>query len=246
MLARTSTPATKTARMSAAALGMLLCASALTTTPAAGADSADILPTGGLLYGYFREARRGASVPAQGTESFDESRGLTDSHAPVSFDTETAQRAGLLADATARVRGQARALAAQYRPVAGSAPDLSANVDVPPSDIPARLHYVFGSDAGLKSDRARQDEGEVLLRNPDAFARAKVQLGVTKEWRGFVYADIGATDSELRWQGLAGIHGGLGVDLVGGWRHVTYHFTPGRGFDSLEFNGPFFGATLAW
>jgi len=119
-------------------------------------------------------------------------------------------------------------------------------VDASPADLLARLHYAFGSDLGLASDRARQDESELALRNSDAFAQAQVRLTLSKGWRGFVYADIGATDSELKWQGLAGVHGGLGVDLLGGWRHVTYHFSPGRGFDSLEFNGPFLGAAVAW
>ena len=84
------------------------------------------------------------------------------------------------------------------------------------------------------------------LKNSDAFIRTKVQLTQSKEWRGFLYADIGAADSEFKWQGLAGVHGRRGVDLLGGWRHVTYHFTPGRGFDSLEFDGPYLGAALAW
>ena len=184
--------------MSAAALGMLLYASAHSTS-LAGAGSADTMPAGGPLYGYFREARGGASVPAQQTDR-----------------------------------------------LAGSAPGLGARVEASPSDLLARLHYAIGSGLRLSGDYARQDEGELVLRNSDAFVQAKVRLTLSKEWRGFVYADIGATDSELRWQGLAGIHAGLGVDLLGGWRHVTYHFSPGRGFDSLEFNGPFLGAALAW
>jgi hypothetical protein len=182
--------------MSAAAFGMLLYAGAQTAS-AAGADSADTLPAGGPLYGYFREAR-GAAVPAQQTDRF-----------------------------------------------ARSAPGLGARVDASPSDLLARLHYAFGSNLGLSSEHARQDE-ELVVRNSDAFVQAKVRLTLSKEWRGFVYADIGTADSGLRWQGLAGIHARLGVDLLGGWRHVTYHFSPGRGFDSLEFNGPFLGAALAW
>jgi hypothetical protein len=71
-------------------------------------------------------------------------------------------------------------------------------------------------------------------------------LALGSEQRAFVYADMGASDSALKWQGLAGIHAREDVDLVGGWRHVTYHFSPGNGFDSLDFNGPFLGATLAW
>ena len=244
MLIHKSTPATKTGRVSATAFGMLLCASA-PSNPAAGAEFADTLPAGAPLYGYFREAR-GPPVPAQRTANFDQIRHGTDDPAHVSFDAEAAQPAGLTAAATARVRGQARALVAQSHPVAGSAPGISAPVDASLSDLLARLHYAFGSDLGLASDRARHGEREVLVRNSDAFVRAKVRLTLGKEWLGFVYADMGAADSALKWQGLAGISCGHGVDLLGGWRHVTYHFSPGQGFDSLDFNGPFLGATLAW
>ena len=153
-----------------------------------------------------------------------------------------AQPAGLTAGATVRIREQA----AEYRPIAGSAPGLRAAVDASLSDLLARLHSAFGGDLGFSSDRLRQDERGVLLTNSNAFVRAKVRLTLGKEWLGFLYADMGATDSALRWQGLVGIRGGHGVDLLGGWRHVTYHFKPGTGFDSLDFNGPFLGATLAW
>jgi hypothetical protein len=245
MLIHKSTPATKTDRMSAMALGVLLCVSAHFTA-AAGAEFADALPALAPLYGYFREARGGAFVPAQQTANFDQIRHGTDDPAHVSFDGEAAQPADLTAGATARVDGWARALVAQTRPVTRSAPGLSAPVDASLSELLARLHYAFGSDLGLSNDRARHGEREVLVRNSDALVRAKVRLTLGKEWRGFVYADIGAADSALKWQGLAGIPCGHGVEVLGGWRHVTYHFSPGQGFDSLDFNGPFLGATLAW
>lgn len=116
----------------------------------------------------------------------------------------------------------------------------------PQPTILARLHYAFGSLPGLSSDHASQADSELLLKNSDAFVRAKVRLPLGKKWLGFAYADMGAADSSLKWQGMAGIRGGDGVALLGGWRHVTYHFLPGMGFDSLDFNGPFLGATLTW
>jgi hypothetical protein len=112
--------------------------------------------------------------------------------------------------------------------------------------IPATLHNGAGSNLALSSDRASQAGTEVLLKNSDAVVHAKVRLTLSNRWSGFVYADMGAVDSSLKWQGMAGIRAGHGVNLLGGWRHVTYHFSPGMGFDSLDFNGPFLGATLAW
>jgi len=243
MSMRRSTPATKTGRASAAALGILLCASALATA-AAGADSADTLPAGASVY--FREARGGASAPAQQTGNFDAIRRRTDAPAHVSFDGEAAQPAGLTAGATARVREQARMLASRHGPVAGSVPGLSASVDAPVSDVLSRLQYAFGSDPGLSSERTRQGEREVLLRNADAFVRATLPLTLGKEWLGFVYADMGAADSQLRYQGLLGIRVGQDAHLLGGWRRITYYFSPGRDFNSLDFDGPFLAVQRAW
>ncbi|HEY6922295.1 MAG TPA: hypothetical protein VI653_02415 [Steroidobacteraceae bacterium] len=148
--------------------------------------------------------------------------------------------------AATRVTEQARALNAQHGLVAPPGPGVGAAAAPPLSDFPARLHHAFGSGLVLPSEAALQDDREALLRNSDAFVRAAVRVTLGKERRGFVYVDMGAADSALKWQGLAGIHSGRDVDLLGGWRHVTYHFSPGRGFDSIDFNGPFLGATLAW
>jgi hypothetical protein len=241
MWARKSILAKKPDRVSAAAFGMLLGVSAHATA-AVGVDPADALPAGAPLYGYFREARGGASVPARRTASLDEIRRGSDNPPQVSWGGNVAQPTGLTAGATVRIREQA----AEYRPIAGSAFGLGPAVDASLSDLLARLQSAFGGDLGFSGDRVRQDERGVLLTNPNAFVRAKVRLTLGKEWLGFLYADMGATDSALRWQGLVGIRGGHGVDLLGGWRHVTYHFSPGTGFDSLDFNGPFLGATLAW
>ncbi|MBV9696113.1 MAG: hypothetical protein JO005_04210 [Gammaproteobacteria bacterium] len=108
-----------------------------------------------------------------------------------------------------------------------------------PSELPSRLRTAIRTGFGSGAD-------ELLLRNSDAIVRTKMPLALGASWHGFVYADLGATESNLRWQGLAGIHGSHGIDFMGGWRRVTYRFAPGRDFDSLNFTGPFIGATRAW
>jgi hypothetical protein len=121
--------------------------------------------------------------------------------------------------------------AAQYRSLAGT-PGIDPHLDESLSRFLARV--------------PDQRDLQVLLRNSDALVRATVRMNLGREWLGFVYADMGATDSAVRWQGLAGIHGGRGLDVLGGWRRVTYRFSPGAGLDSLDFDGPFLGATLTW
>lgn len=189
---------------------------ASTLPPAAGADSADAFPAGAPLYAYFHQLAGGARSAPRPDNS--------DAH----------------------LSGQFRALSAPHRPVAGSAPSLDAPVDAPVSELLARLHCAFGRDLVLSGQTALRGARAVLFGNSDAFVQTQMRFALGKEQRGFVYADMGAADSALKWQGLAGIHARADVDLVGGWRHVTYRFSPGNGFDSLDFNGPFLGATLAW
>jgi hypothetical protein len=103
----------------------------------------------------------------------------------------------------------------------------------------------YGMVLRLPGGGAHESEHEIMLRNADAAVSTKFWLPSGSKRPAFLYVDVGATDSSLRWQGLAGVHGSHGIDLLGGWRHVTYHYTPGFGLDSLEFDGPFLGATLA-
>ena len=193
MLSRKSTTARKADGVSAAALVLLVFASAHISSAVA-ADSGYALATAGPLYGSLREAR----------------------------------------------------VAAPVRTLRGAASGLNAALDASPSGLEARLHEAFGSDVGPAGERLGQAERDVSLRNSDALVHAKLRVTAVKDWRGFVYADMGAADSALKWQGLAGIRDGHGLELLGGWRHVTYHFSPGMGLDSLDFAGPFLGATLAW
>jgi hypothetical protein len=195
----------KKGQISAATLGLILCAGALATR-AADYGSADSLSAAAPLYCYFRDATHSRTA---------------DLVARVPLEGAPAQPAGPSRGATACIRAGA---------------GLGARAAMSPSDTLTRLQHAFGTDP----------RHEVPVRNADALLRANMRLTLGEEWLGFVYADMGAVDSALRWQGLAGIRTAHGVDLIGGWRHVTYHFTPGRGFDSLEFDGPYLGAALAW
>src|SRR5262245_56731430 len=46
---------------------------------------------------------------------------------------------------------------------------------------------------------------DVLLRNADAIVGARLWLTPGSASRAFVYAEVGATNSTVKWQGLAGI-----------------------------------------
>jgi len=135
-------------------------------------------------------------------------------------------------------------LTPQYRP-AGPPAAFSVPVGASLFGPLARPDHVFGRDLRLSSGRAPQNESEVLLRNSAPLLRARVRMPLGRE-RLFVYADMGAADSPLRYQGLLGIRVGQDAHLLGGWRRITYYFSPGRDFDSLDFDGPFLAVQRAW
>ncbi len=236
---RKSAPVTKASRITAVSLGMFWCAVAQ-----GAADPVDGLALSGPVHGDFHDLRTGAFLLAGQTDDRDESRPRTDDVPRLSTECQAAPL-GLKGPAASCALGQIPALDARYRDVVGSAPGAGASVAAILSDVLTRLHF-GGSDPGLASNRAQQGEREILLTNSDALVRATVRLSLGKGWPVLVYADMGAVDSALKWQSLAAIRTGRSVDVLGGWRHVTYHFSPGKGLDSLDFDGPFLGATLVW
>ena len=222
--------------MLAPALGMLLCRGAL-AAPAANADAA-VARAEAPLYGYFGDARGGDLLLAQRAVDWNEARDLPDS-ADVSPGGEATLSKGLTSSIT-RVRAQVDAPAPHYYPL-GAAPGFTAPLDAPLSDPVTRVDCVCLSDLQLSNDRARGNERELLLRNLDSSVRAKLRLTLGKEWL-FVYGDMGPAGSALRYQGLVGIRLGRGANLLGGWRRVTYYYSP----NSLDFEGPFLSAQRAW
>ena len=221
----------------ATALGMLLCRGAY-ATPAADAASAVALADA-PLYGYFAEARGADFLLTQRTVDWDETRDRAHDPAYVSRGGEATLSKGL-ASSIVRVPAHVGAPAPRYYPV-GAAPRFSAPLEASLSEPLARLDCVCLSDLQVSSDQARRNEREVLLRSSDASVRAKLRVTLGKEWL-FVYGDMGPAGSALRYQGLVGIRLGHGANLLGGWRRVTYYYSP----NSLDFEGPFLSAQRSW
>lgn len=214
-MTRKSTAAMKMARIFTAGLGVFLSVGTF-AAPAPDTDLADARAST-AVYAYFREARDGNLLPAPRTVD----------------PTEIRDSAPYL-----------DALAHQYR-TAQTQPGFSAAVDASLLGPLSQLDSVLDRDLQLSSNRMRQDESEVLLRNSDSLVRAKLRMNLGRDWL-FLYGDVGSWDSALKWQGLVGIRVGHGANLFGGWRHVTYYLSPGRDFSSLDSEGPFVGAQRSW
>ena len=61
------------------------------------------------------------------------------------------------------------------------------------------------------------------------------------------YADVGAGDSKLTWQAIAGVgYAFRWGEVLGVWRHLDYQAKSGRAIESVSFSGPAVAAVWHW
>lgn len=81
----------------------------------------------------------------------------------------------------------------------------------------------------------------------DAVVGARGQTDLTDRLYLTYYADVGTGQSNLTWQALAGINYSFKrVDLVGGYRYLSWNFQDRDTFDDLQLHGPFLGVKFAF
>ncbi len=93
----------------------------------------------------------------------------------------------------------------------------------------------------------RTVKGDVSQTNWDAIVGLKGRFAFGGEQRWFVpyYLDVGTGDSDLTWQGMAGVgYAFEWGELVAVWRYLDYNFASGDAAKELWVNGAAFGATF--
>jgi len=65
-----------------------------------------------------------------------------------------------------------------------------------------------------------------------------VTLGADRQWFLPYYLDVGAGESDLTWQGMAGLGYSFdSIDVVGVWRYLDYDLGDSTPIKSIDFNG---------
>lgn len=174
-------------------------------------------------------------------------------------DTKTGSRSLLLAggrlpagasgDLDYSLSGSVMTFGAYYRGV--SSPGFVADfiVGARVLDLEQSLGWSLQGDvAGIPVlDRAGQRENG--LTNWDAIVgiKGRYTFGESGKWFAPYYLDVGAGNSGLTWQGMAGVGYAFGWgDLFASWRHIEYDMEEGEVLDSLAFSGPAFAAVFHW
>ena len=116
-------------------------------------------------------------------------------------------------------------------------------------NVTQKVDWEFTSNVGNVPFSERMGDAETSLTNWDVIFgfRGRFALGAQKAWFIPYYLDIGTGDSDLTWQGVAGLGYAFGWgELVAAWRHLYYDMPSGMAIGDMAFSGPVAGVTFRW
>jgi len=111
------------------------------------------------------------------------------------------------------------------------------------------LTYNFNVDVGPFKGPARVGSRSVTGQDWDAIigVKGRVGLGAGREWFIPYYLDIGTGQSDLTWQGAAGIGYAFSWgEVIATWRYLDYNFKSSSKVNDLTMNGPLLGVAFHW
>lgn len=159
----------------------------------------------------------------------------------------------LPADVTAKttfdLKGTVWTLAATYRAVdeRGSSMDLFAGARL--LDVKQKLDWELSGNVGPIPLPDRAGNARASLSNWDGLVgvKGRFALGGAQQWFLPYYLDIGTGQSDLTWQGMAGVGYSFSWgEVIAAWRYLDYDMQSGEALESLDFNGPAIGAAFHW
>jgi hypothetical protein len=75
--------------------------------------------------------------------------------------------------------------------------------------------------------------------------KGRVNFGADRQWYVPYYLDVGTGESDLTWQGMAGLGYSFdSIDVAGVWRYLDYDLGDSKPIRSIDFNGPALGVTF--
>jgi hypothetical protein len=156
--------------------------------------------------------------------------------------------AGTNADLSLDVKGLVWTLAGEYRLAndPGLTMDLLAGARY--FDLKQKLGWAISGSLGPIAAPGRTGSVEVRENVWDAIVgvKGRYAFGESARWSVPFYVDVGTGQSDLTWQGSAGIGYAFQWGEVSVlWRYLDYRFKS-RKIEDMNFNGPQIGATFRW
>jgi hypothetical protein len=155
--------------------------------------------------------------------------------------------AGATADLDWDFKGLIWTLAGEYRVLAGPKLTLDALAGVRRFDVQTTSSWSITGNLGPLLPSGRTGNAETSVTALDGIVGVKGRMKLDGRWSVPFYLDVGAGDSELTWQALAGISYAFEWgELTAAWRYLAYEMKAGKSFTDVSFNGPLIGATWRW
>jgi hypothetical protein len=116
-------------------------------------------------------------------------------------------------------------------------------------DVETKVNWVVTGNVGSIPVPDRTGAAEADLKNWDALIglRGRFAFAAQNAWFVPYYFDVGAGDSDLTWQGVAGLgyafHWG---EIEAAWRYLYYELPSGKEIEDMSFSGPVIGVTFRW
>ena len=157
--------------------------------------------------------------------------------------------AGITANASLDIKGTVWTLAGNYRVLATPESAFDAFAGARLLSVKERLGWEFSANIGPIVGPGQSGNSQAKLDNWDGIVgvKGRFNFGPSGEWFVPYYVDVGTGDSNLTWQGIAGIGYAFSWgEVVGAWRYLDYDLKSGKKIESLNFNGPVVGVAFRW
>ncbi len=77
--------------------------------------------------------------------------------------------------------------------------------------------------------------------------KGRYAFGENRKWFMPFYLDVGTGQSDLTWQGAAGLGYAFNWgEVLAMWRYLDYNFKSGKAVEDMNFNGPMLGVAFRW
>jgi hypothetical protein len=114
-------------------------------------------------------------------------------------------------------------------------------------DLQEDLRWQFNGDISSLPllDRSGSASAKDTVWDAIVGVKGRMTFGADRQWYVPYYLDVGTGDSDLTWQGMAGLGYSFdSIDVTGVWRYLDYDFGGSKPIKSIDFNGPAVGVTF--
>jgi hypothetical protein len=157
--------------------------------------------------------------------------------------------ASTTADLNLDIKGWVWTLAGEYRMVSDPAFKVDVLAGARLFDVKPTLGWSINGDLGPIGIAGRNGSKEINDSVWDGIVGVKgnYAFGENRKWFVPFYLDVGTGQSDLTWQGAAGLgyafHWG---EVLAMWRYLDYNFKSGKQLEDMNFNGPMIGVAFQW